>query len=360
MNAPLREIYVRARDGDGTLLRGALFSWTEDGQDRGRIDPSDGHTVLRPVSATSIVEVVVSYEGQEQRRKLAVDQTLCEFDYPHVRLPAPAMAMPAAPTAPAAQPAAAAPSTPTPATRSRWRVHHTVLVALITTLGAVAVGYWQYGPPSRAEAAGPKQTTLAVYVTDATSAAPVPRAQVSLQSPGMVPPRQTDDRGGVAFELPAGQSGTVTLSVQAPQYESRTLQVQLPVSQPVTVSLKALRARPGAGASRPPAAVALAGSWEVRVDGHLALKRLSRGVFDFAALPDGRSTVRASLQLDGLPVELDGHASRQNERVFLQYRARAGAEDWSGQGELAQAGSTLSGYLTDRNGQQVPVTLRKP
>jgi len=82
-----RQVLVYVRDADNHLVEGSTIKWKENGQDRGSIDPSDGHGTLTPVHQKSIVEVTVEYDGlQPETRTLAADQNNCTIVFPSLHL----------------------------------------------------------------------------------------------------------------------------------------------------------------------------------------------------------------------------------------------------------------------------------
>lgn len=346
MNAPLRrpnEIHVRVRGENGQLLAGAAIHWTEDGADRGGSDSSDGHMTLHPSSEGSIVEVTVSFEGREQKQKLAIEQTTCDIVYPNG----------------GRAKEEAAPLVPNSSSeRSVWKTP-VVVAAVVTAAAAVLVGWWQYGSSSGGKVG------LVVYVKDLSSGRPVPRARVALQSVDMPPPKLADDLGRAEFQLAKGKEKTFSVSARAQGYEDATIsvtasevdyQVELPMTaKPVAVAASA-GSRPGAPAFPMPS-----GTWQVQASGDLGLKRVSGGTFEFSPVLNGLSTVRARLTLDDTAVTLDGQVSRQNNRLFFKFKAQSDASSWSGEGQFAMtAGNAMHGALSDGKKAQVAVQLRKP
>ena len=342
------EIHVRVRRADGALLSGAAIHWTEDGSDRGGTDSSEGHMTLHPASPSSIVEVRVSYDGKVQSRKLAVDQTVCDFNYPNVLPPSPASAGP--------------PSSP-PANVPLWR-NPVVVAAVIALVGTIIVGWWQFGPRPKSETVTKSETVmLLVYVKDDATGSPIRRAKVTLQSSAMPAPKLADDYGRAEFRLPKGKDSSVDISASAQGYEDATLAIRELVADR-QIDLPMHKARVAAPVTPPtsPKSVAAApsGTWQVQISGDPALKRIRSGTFDFAPVPDGRFAVRGRLVLDGAAVDLEGTAARQNNRVFVQFKAQAEARTWNGEGQFDLRGNVMDGTLTDAQRQAVGVTLRKP
>lgn len=350
---PDREIQVRARDRDGALLRGSTISWTEDDHLRGTVEYSDGHMTLYPLSATSTVAVKVTYQGEEQNRKLAIGQTLCEFYFLDKTSSTTTPNSPLTPT----PGAASGPGSQTSA--SPWWSTSAVIAAVITAVSAIIVAYFQFGVGKR----NTDSVTLSVYVKDSVSAAPIPRAKVTVQSSSAPAPVISDSQGLAIFELPSGKGESMKIAGSAANYEDGTV-VTKASDRPVELLLNAKPEIPASAPVRPsaraPAAAALVGTWEIRISGDLTLKRVRDGTFDFALIPDGRTAVQARIEIDGATTQLNGFASRQNNRLFLDYRAQAGSDSWQGKGQLRITNETLDGYITDAKGQDVPITLRKP
>ena len=343
------EIHVRVRRADGALLNGAAIHWTEDGIDRGGTDSSEGHMTLHPASPTSIVEVKVSYDGKVQSRKLAVDQTICDFSYNDVL-----------PPAPAGPPVSGA----LPVNVPLWR-NPAVVAAIIALIGTILVGWWQFGPRFTTGPVAKSETvTLIVYVKDDATGVPVPRAKVTLQSSAMPAPKFADDYGRAEFQLAKGKDSSLDIGASAQGYDNATLAIrELVADRQVELPMRKVRvtAPPVTPPSGPkPAAAAPSGTWQVQISGDPALKRIQSGTFDFAPVPDGRFTVRGRFVLEGAAVELDGTASRQNNRVFVQFKAQTEARTWNGEGQFDLKGNEMLGTLTDAQRQAVGVTLRKP
>jgi hypothetical protein len=351
VEAQKRQILVRARDADGILLRGSVFTWFENEEFRGRIDPSDGHTTLHPVLPSSIVEVAVTFSDKEQRRRLAVDQTLCEFDFPDVHVSVEGAAP--APGKPVPSPAESAPPAAT-----GWR-NSVVLAAAITAAGGVAVGYWQYFGPGASDR---EKVTLIVYVKDSESRSSVQNATVTLEGAGLQTLSLADSQGVASFPLTKGKGQVMTVIGRAPNYVDASQKVTA-TDAPVQLLLQAKPKQAVATGPVPavkPAPLSFAGTWEIRIDGDLSLKRVQSGTVDFSALADGRWSVSTKFELDGATVAAAGTASQQGGRLFLAFKAERAGDSWSGDGQLTVAGSTLQGFFTDSKGRQLPVTLRRP
>ncbi len=321
-----REIHVKVLDRHGNPIPGAKISWTEDGEARGSIPSSKGFAVLHPVEENSEVEVTAECKGSKQVRKPAVGQNLCEFNFTDM------------------------PKTPTK-----------VIVAAITTLGAIAVAYIQFWPGSQ-EAA-----TLTVYVKDADSSVGIANARVSVEGINTPTPKPTDSDGKALFELKVKKNETLTIAGSAANYENAAVTTK-DTSQPVNLFLKRKLAAPmpvpasaaPIAPTKPTATGTVDGTWEVRVSGDIALQRVRSGSFSFSTLLNGSTSVTADVTLDGATTRLQGTASRQNDRFFLEYEAKTSTGSWTGKGQLSLAKAALEGYLTDADGKQVPVLLRKP
>lgn len=81
-----REVRVYVRDTDGVLVPGVTIGFRVNGEDRGRIDYSDGHGTLTLHDPNGIIEVTVEYEGRTESRRLASDEQECTFVFPDVRV----------------------------------------------------------------------------------------------------------------------------------------------------------------------------------------------------------------------------------------------------------------------------------
>lgn len=350
---------MRARDANGALLAGSVFTWTEDGEDRGRIDPSDGHTTLRPTDKTSSVDITVSYEGRQKSKTLTPAETFCEFVFPDITLATPIPVPTPAPVpvpAPAPEPAAPPPVGPGV---PLWR-NPTVVVALISAIPIVLGAYWQF--VLRGSDKDADQVTVIVYVKDRSSHAPVPQATVLLEGVDPQSPAPVDSNGTAMFPLVKAKGKTVTIVADAPNYARGSLTLKAS-DQPSHLFLdrKASAAPAPQAAVAKPAPVNVSGTWVVKLQGDVSLKRIRSGTLDFAPLPDGRSSVSASLELDGSPMKATGIATRQGNRLFIEYEATRAEEVWKGTAQFDPAGgTTLQGFVMDNQGQPVPLTLSKP
>lgn len=336
-----RQIEVRARDAGGTLLAGTVFVWTEDGQARGRIEPSDGHASLRPISADSVVEIVATYEGRELRRKLLSGQILCEFEFFDIN---------------AAATPGASDSKP-----GKWWSQPPVLAAALALIGTLVVGYWQFGPKTMID---DDKVSVVVYVKDADSQAPIPNATVTIEGAGLQSPSLSDSQGVAHFALPKGKAQTVTVIARAKAYVDGSLLVSVGEHRVQVLlrpqKLQPLPPKPANTGVPTKAPIGLAGTWEVTMQGDLGLKRIRSGTADLTTRPDGRFGLAAKLDLDGSPMRASGEVSRQGERLYIEFDGVQGAEHWKGSGQMSIAGNSLQGYIKDSKGQEIPLTLRKP
>lgn len=335
-----REIRVYARDADERPLLGSTISFFEDGKPRGKVVGSDGHATFAPARPESEIAVTVEYEGRRETRTLTLKQDNITIIFREVRQGGAPPAPPPAPPAP-----------------SVWR-NPTVVAAAIAAVAALVGAYWQfiYKPAQ----AAPTEVTLAVFVKEAGSGRPIPRADVTLQRTSRAEPRMADDLGTARFRVVPGVDRELSVTARASGYQDRTQSVDVP-ERDANVEV-ALMARPApAPGPAAPAAASPSGTWQLQGSGDPALQRTGVGNFDFAPQSDGRILVRARFVLDGAPVELEGVAQRQNTQLFLKFSARSAAQPWpDGSGTLQGVGtSQLRGFITDAKGAQVALLLKK-
>lgn len=347
-----REIRVYARDADERPLLGSTISFFEDGKPRGKVVGSDGHATFAPVRAESEIVVTVDYEGHKETRTLTLKQDNITFVFREVRQGA--ATPPATPVPP-----------PDPPPVSLWR-NPTVVAASIAAIAALLGTYWQFiYKPGRA---APNEVTLAVFVKDASTGRPIPRADVTLQRTRRNEPRMADDLGTSRFRIVPAADRELSVTARASGYQDKTQSIDVPDRDAnVEVSLAPSSVPPPVAASaatRGPTATTApspSGTWQLQGVGDPSLQRMGVGNFEFAPQSDGRILVRARFTLDGAAVELDGVANRQNTQLFLKFKVRSPTPAWSdGTGTLQGVGTNqLRGFITDAKDAHIALLLRK-
>jgi len=81
-----RTVDIRVRDAAGELIKGANITWKVAGEDYGGASNTEGFARITLINCRDPLEVIVEYEGREQRQLLAADQEDFTFHYPEVTL----------------------------------------------------------------------------------------------------------------------------------------------------------------------------------------------------------------------------------------------------------------------------------
>ena len=350
-----REIRVYVRDAKNQLLPGTRIEWTENGSPRGTIEFSDGHATLSPAEPESIIEVRVEYKNEQQTRKLAVEQTDCTFHY--------------------AQQNIAGPTTDSVNQEEKTSLYKNpvVIAATIAAIASLIVGYFQYFKPTASA-----EVMLAVFVKDAISGRPVPRAEVILQRASRREPGVTDDEGTARFQINKNVERDIVVSAHAAGYKDATLSYDaptqdyhvelslIPQSPPKVVPQTSAPEAPShaskpRAASKPPlSTLPPTGTWKIKLVGDIGAQRAKEGSFVFTPQPDERLLLSARVEIDDAQVNISGQAARQHQIYFITFDASSGDASWTGRGELVMLDNkNMRGHITDAAGIEIPIQLQQ-
>src|SRR5262249_10569939 len=112
----------------------------------------------------------------------------------------------------------------------------------------------------------------------------------------------------------------------------------------------------------PNLAAELRGTWEIMVTGPPSTVRVRRGAFQFTPQPDGEVLVSATFMCDGANCQLNGRANIvQSRRLFLKANITTSeGGSWTSDANFERTmANHLSGRLTVKNGDDVPIELQK-
>lgn len=259
-----------------------------------------------------------------------------------------------------------------------------VIAAVITLVGVLVVGYWQFiykrgkTPPPPPP---PQSVQLRIGVRDLNDQHPIANAQVEIEDGAHRPSELTDKDGYTnAFILETGGSSTVTVIVTAPGFELTKSNLDRPTKDEIaTIVVKRLadvatRDLPVAPTKDHPAAAprknhpdsgnfTLAGTWEIQAPDDPANAAIKDGSFTFSPRQaDDSVSVTAHFVIDTIKVALDGTCGVQGRIVHMKFRANTdpAVDTWNGEGDFRfESQSTLTGRLRSKRGDDIPFVLVK-
>jgi tetratricopeptide (TPR) repeat protein len=242
-----------------------------------------------------------------------------------------------------------------------------VVAVMVLTVSSIFFGVPKPFPELIEQFQMIKRARIEVDVVEDVIRMPIPNATVVLEGIGSA---LTNAEGKVTFNGVPITEKRLTAVVSAtgfqesrPQFDPAApktytvllsrLEVPAPKPLPVTDNKQPRPAPQSAGR--------LSGTWQVVIVGDINNVRISEGTFQFRPQQDGEVLVNANFRLDDADVTLTGRASSAASQLFVKFTAKTNAGgNWEGRADFSMQNATqMSGRLQAKNGDRVPVSLKR-
>ncbi len=158
---------------------------------------------------------------------------------------------------------------PTVLTTAKLTNQTNLLIALFALIGTLAVGYWQFGRSSSAQASPPVEVQYLGRVLDVNTQQPIAGAKITLDLQGVPPIVYTDSEGVYQFKVALSVELNGRVRVDAPGYEVYSRNISLNPDLPTIEDIRLTPAPASTTDVQPVSTVTAIPAWS----GTLTLRR---------------------------------------------------------------------------------------